>query len=530
MTLEEAAVIYSNYEGGYDFDKKTTYTGDYIEPFVLEQISEKQRDEENEYFRNQRQATVAPRPIIKVGYSFYFQGDQTPRQGVETWAYQINSTTGLNVSGIIYNVRLVLYNDGNDCNAKYVLYKYMAEFDNVTAFIAPTGNCFGSRTALGISNLYKIPMVNGANSIMAWFTPTSQLTYTWTLFPPIDGVTGECTAAMKYGCGLDSAVVLFLNGSQATSLYALQQTNLVQYNINATDIPIIGSQVGIVGTKHWNDSMDAIIKNLRDVVRPSMFIWSYYGGVTMLDRIRLLKYEPPAIFTWAGVALLPSRLAAGWRGRGLLALSAWDETTLFGDPVFGNSSVFVETYKKLWNGTIDTFSGVMGASVVVLGRAIEIAGTLDGVDINDALRNFNETIFFGPIYFNQTTHLIGLNDPCWQVQDDDRFLPVWPDTYPNTVPIKCPYIPTYPPPPPVYHNWAKFYGLRVALPIGIVLLIIFIVFFVMWARHKWYIIVINKGETNKRASEWGDTTASSLGKGSFAGIISNLLCFCNREQ
>lgn len=528
ISAEEAGIKYSSIEGGYDYDNDVFYDEDTVVPdFVREQIENREDPEE---YNRKRQGS---RPVINIGYTYYFQGDPSPRLGVEAWVYHINTTTGLNVSGVIHNVRLIMYNDGNDCNAKYILYKYMAEFDNVTAFIAPSGTCFGAKTFYGIARQYKIPMINGANSVLAWFTPISQLPYVWTMFPPINGVTGECTAAMKLGCGLESAVYLFQNGTQATSLYSLQITSLNEYNITATEIAINATIVGPIGTKDWNDTMDAIIVSLRDDIKPDMFFWSYYGGVTLLDRIRLAKWEPPAIFTQAGVGLLNSRLAAGWRGRGLLALSAWDETTVFPDPFFGNSSVFVELYNRLNNRSLDTFAGVMAASVVVLGRAIEIAGTItDGVAISNAIRDFNETIFFGPITFDPATHLIDLPDPCWQINDTDFFNPVWPKTYPNTVNMICPYKPTYPPPPPVYHNWARFYGLRIGIPLGCVIFIGCIVFIILWVRHKYHLIVISKGgigDNGGMKDEWGDNAMSSIANGPF-GRIANKLCCINDDD
>lgn len=532
ISVEEASLLYSSHPDGYDYDNNVFYDGETMSDLVKKQLEnrdyERYREEQDEYeqLRSGRQATAPPRPVIKIGYSYYFQGDPTPRQGVETWAYQVNTTTGLNISGIIYNVRLVIYNDGNDCNSKYILYKYMAEVDNVTAFIAPAGTCFGSKTFYGIATQYKIPMVNGANSVLAWFTPISLIPYVWTLFPPINGVTGDCTAAMKIGCGLETAVYLFLNGTQATSLYSLQITNLQEYSINATEIAINSAQVGSIGSQLWNDTMDAIIISLRDDIKPDMFFWSYYGGVTMLDRIRRAKFEPPAIFTQAGVGLLPARLAAGWRGRGLLALSAWDETTVFPDPYFGNSTAFVNLYKKLFNGTIDTFSGVMGAAAVVLGRGLEIAGTLtDGVAISNAIKGINETIFFGPMFFNATSHLIGQNDPCWQVNDTDFFNPVWPPSYPNTVPLICPYKPTYPPPPPINHHWARFYGIRIGIPFSIVIFGVLIVLVVMYARNRWYLVVIAKNDVNRADDEWGNQTMSSIGNSPIGHLINKMCCF-----
>ena len=148
--------------------------------------------------------------------------------------------------------------------------------------------------------------------------------------------------------------------------------------------------------------------------------------------------------------------------------AVWDATFPFSDPVFGNSSGFVNAYTSAFGLPPDNGNVASAAGVIILYQAILVAGSFEAAAVRQALLTSQFTNLYGTGLAFVNNKINRVND-CWQLLNSSAYLAVGPpgglDVHTN---LTYPYKPTYPPgflpqsPSLAYQYWA----LSVALSRG----------------------------------------------------------------
>jgi hypothetical protein len=313
---------------------------------------------------------------LRVGFTYAKKStNQLTFQALEIWAIQINNTGGITLeNGTTYSVKLISYDDNENCELVPILYERLYLVDQVQVFMHPSaGNC---PAAALIAEQYNVPTLNARSAYVAYLWTNH--TWVYTLFPPFTGVTDGCNAALNATGALHR--VIQVNCNESGGLAQPQQFSDTKYNTTYLEKLTMPSAIwsSVTGDNATQRSyMNTQVKRWKRM-NPSAMIWSGCGSVNFLDALRRTKWSPPAIYSYGSTMLNSFRSRAGWEATGILSIAANDYSENFTDPVFGDTQQYVSMYRAMYNGTTpDTLTMTLSALGVILSESIKIAQTLD---------------------------------------------------------------------------------------------------------------------------------------------------------
>lgn len=324
------------------------------------------------------------------------------------WLAKVNAAGGLNVGGKKMKVELVKYDyQTNGTRAAQLAEKLITD-DKVNFLLAPFGSGH-TKIVAAVAERYQIPLIACASSSESVFNQSQK--YLFGTLSPNGGMT---TAMVKYFKekmpSLKRVAVLGRD-----DVFPKSMAQGISAASKAGGLDVVYDKLYAVGTMDHSAAVSAI-----KAAKPD---WIYATGYTQ-DLILIRKQmadlgvKAPIITMVAGPAYKEFTDGLGNLANGVTSSSWWHhEAPYKGVGVWPTNADFYKEFVAKHKADPDYVHASCAATVVLLGNAIERAGTLDKAKVRDALAATDINTFYGPIKFSPN----GMNQvrdlPIIQVQN-----------------------------------------------------------------------------------------------------------------
>lgn len=334
--------------------------------------------------------------VLKIGAAVSLTGPfsregQLLRDGYDLWKDTVNAKGGLRVGSKSYKVDILYYDDESKASTSARLTEKLLTEDKVAFLFGPYSSGIATATA-AISERYHAltlaPMAT-ANSLYGRgykyiFTP-SPLADTG-LYPMLEMAAGFKPKPTKIAIvGPDD---LFPNITGDGAAKRAQQLGFQvvyqgKYPKTSTDLSAVVTQLKaadadvVLATGYAQDTI-LLIKSMQELrVKPKMF------GVAM------------------SIGVDDFRTALGTGAEGLMGVDYWVPTLSYKDPLFGDAAGFAKAFEAKYKKA-PTYHAASGAAAgVVLGLALEKAGTIATDAVRTAMLSLRGQTFYGPVQFSE---------------------------------------------------------------------------------------------------------------------------------
>ena len=368
--------------------------------------------------------------VIRIGAPLALTGalaDSGKKQklGFDLWLERVNKAGGINVGGKPHKVELVTYDYQTDGRKAGELAEKLINDDKVSFMIAPFGSGHTKITA-AVAERNGVPIVAVASSeavhdqgfkyLFGTLAPSAGL---------IDAMLIKFNAAMP---GLRSIAILGRD-----DVFPKLMADLMKGAAEKAGLKVVYSGTYPIGTVDHSAALTAMRQ-----VKPDWIYITGYSQDLILARKQMadLALKAPIVTMITGPVYKEFIDALGPLAENVTSASWWHWATPFkSDDVFGTTKEFYDAVVKATGGTEpDYVNASSAASLIVLQKAIEKAGSLDRERVRDALAHMDTMTFFGPIKFRAD----GMNEtralPLIQIQGGKPVL-IYPDELSN-VPMK----------------------------------------------------------------------------------------------
>jgi branched-chain amino acid transport system substrate-binding protein len=368
--------------------------------------------------------------VVKIGAPLALTGalaDSGKKQklGFDLWLERVNAAGGISVGGKKYKVELVTYDYQTDGKRAGELAEKLINEDKVSFMIAPFGSGHTKITA-AVAERYGVPIVAVASSeavhdqgfrhLFGTLAPSSGL---------IDAMLAKFKATRP---DLQSIAIL---GRE--DVFPKLMADLMKGAAEKAGLKVVYSGTYPIGSVDHSAALTAMRQ-----VKPDWVYITGYSQDLILARKQMadLGLKAPIVTMITGPVYKEFIDALGPLAENVTSASWWHWATPFqSDDVFGTTKAFYDAVVKATGGTEpDYVHASSAASLVVLQKAIEKAGSLDREKVRDALAQMDTMTFFGPIKFRAD----GMNEsralPLIQIQGGKPVL-IYPDDL-SKVPMK----------------------------------------------------------------------------------------------
>jgi branched-chain amino acid transport system substrate-binding protein len=324
------------------------------------------------------------------------------------WLAKVNAAGGLNVGGKKMKVELVKYDyQTNGTRAAQLAEKLITD-DKVHFLLSPFGSGH-TKIVAAVAERYQIPLIACASSSESVFDQSQK--YLFGTLSPNGGMTTANVQFFKSKYpALKRVAVLGRD-----DVFPKSMAQGISAAAKAAGLDVVYDQLYAVGTMDHSASVSAI--------RAAKPDWIYATGYTQ-DLILIRKQmadlgvKAPIISMVAGPAYKEYTDGLGNLANGVTSSSWWHhEASYKGVGVWPTTSDFYKEFVAKHKADPDYVHASCGAATVLLGDAIERAGTLDKTKVRDALAATDINTFYGPIKFSAN----GMNQvrdlPIIQVQN-----------------------------------------------------------------------------------------------------------------
>jgi branched-chain amino acid transport system substrate-binding protein len=368
--------------------------------------------------------------VVKIGAPLALTGalaDSGKKQklGFDLWLERVNAAGGISVGGKKYKVELVTYDYQTDGKRAGELAEKLINEDKVSFMIAPFGSGHTKITA-AVAERYGVPIVAVASSeavhdqgfrhLFGTLAPSSGL---------IDAMLAKFKATRP---DLQSIAIL---GRE--DVFPKLMADLMKGAAEKAGLKVVYSGTYPIGSVDHSAALTAMRQ-----VKPDWVYITGYSQDLILARKQMadLGLKAPIVTMITGPVYKEFIDALGPLAENVTSASWWHWATPFqSDDVFGTTKAFYDAVVKATGGTEpDYVHASSAASLAVLQKAIEKAGSLDREKVRDALTQMDTMTFFGPIKFRAD----GMNEsralPLIQIQGGKPVL-IYPDDL-SKVPMK----------------------------------------------------------------------------------------------
>jgi branched-chain amino acid transport system substrate-binding protein len=368
--------------------------------------------------------------VIRIGAPLALTGalaDSGKKQklGFDLWLERVNKAGGINVGGKPHKVELVTYDYQTDGRKAGELAEKLINDDKVSFMIAPFGSGHTKITA-AVAERNGVPIVAVASSeavhdqgfkyLFGTLAPSAGL---------IDAMLIKFKAAMP---GLRSIAILGRD-----DVFPKLMADLMKGAAEKASLKVVYSGTYPIGAVDHSAALTAMRQ-----VKPDWIYITGYSQDLILARKQMadLALKAPIVTMITGPVYKEFIDALGPLAENVTSASWWHWATPFkSDDVFGTTKEFYDAVVKATGGPEpDYVNASSAASLIVLQKAIEKAGSLDRERVRDALAHMDTMTFFGPIKFRAD----GMNEtralPLIQIQGGKPVL-IYPDELSN-VPMK----------------------------------------------------------------------------------------------
>jgi branched-chain amino acid transport system substrate-binding protein len=350
--------------------------------------------------------------VIKIGAPLALTGalaDEGKKQDVvwNMWLEKVNAAGGLTVGGKKMKVQLVKYDYQTDGTRAGQLAEKLITDDKVHFLLSPFGSGH-TKIVATVAERYQIPVIACASSSESVFDQS--LKHLFGTLSPNGGMTDAMVKYFKVQMPQLKRIAVL--GRDDVFPKSMAQGTSAAAKKGGLDV--VYDQLYSVGTMDHSAALSAI-----KAARPD---WIYITGYTqdlILARKQMsdLGIKAPIVTMVAGPAYKEFIDGLGNLAEGVTSSSWWHHATDYkGVGVWPSTADFYKEFVAKHKDDPDYVHASCAAAAVVLGDAIERAGTLDKAKVRDAIAKTDISTFYGPIKFSSN----GMNQvrdlPVIQVQ------------------------------------------------------------------------------------------------------------------
>jgi branched-chain amino acid transport system substrate-binding protein len=368
--------------------------------------------------------------VVRIGAPLALTGalaDSGKKQklGFDLWLERVNKSGGIKTGGKTYKVELVSYDYQTDGKRAGELAEKLINDDKVSFMIAPFGSGHTKITA-AVAERYGVPIVAVASSEAVHDQGFKHLF--GTLAPSSGLIEAMLTKFKATKPDLQSIAIL---GRE--DVFPKLMADLMKAAADKAGLKVVYTSTYPIGSVDHSAALTAMRQAKPD--------WVYITGYSqdlILARKQMadLGLKAPIITMITGPVYKEFIDALGSLAENVTSASWWHWATPFkSDDVFGTTKEFYDAVVKATGGVEpDYVHASSAASLVVLQKAIEKAGSLDREKVRAALADIDTMTFFGPVKFRAD----GMNEtralPLIQIQGGKPVL-IYPNDLSN-VPMK----------------------------------------------------------------------------------------------
>lgn len=338
---------------------------------------------------------------LKVGVPIAITGalsalGESGSRGIAYAADIINKAGGLDVGGKKHKIELIVRDDGSSPETGRAVVQRLITEDKVTVMVGGVGSNIVAGM-IPIIERYGVPMITtfayspkimpaepkfgfvNVMSIVDQFEGPLQ-------FLKENGVAKVALAASNddLGEGFVQAMPRFLDK------YQLELVHTERFETNTTNFAPIMARLKATGA-------DAIIVEAADPLSYQFRVAQAQYRACETFKFSVYEYGPPLQPDWVK--------GTGEAGIGGLGQSFWWPSQKGSpDKWVGDNAQFVKAYKEATGQDVNWATAQGVQSMVLMGLAVEKAGSLDGAAIADAFLKLDGTTFYGPIKFDPKDH------------------------------------------------------------------------------------------------------------------------------
>ena len=366
-------------------------------------------------------APKAEEKVLKLGASLALTGavsreGRQLRDGYEFWKDWVNERGGVDIGGEKYKVEIIYYDDKSDAETGAKLTEKLITEDKVDFLLGPFSSGIAiSTTSIG-EKYKKLTIAPLSNSTKIY---SRGYKYVFSVLPP----------ATRYLVRLlDMAVTLEPKPETVAFLIRDDPFGISAAEGAADHARSLGLEV-VYEQKYPKDAKD--LSSLLTQVKaknPDILLSStlFQDAVLITRQAKDLKVCPKILGFSVGPAIPDFVTELGDDAEYIYGSEWWLPTMDWKDPVFGSAREFAKAFKEKFGYTPGYHAASGAAAGRILQDALRIAGTKDVDKVREALLNYNEPIFWGPIGWDETGQNIkGASVPI-QIQNG-KVVSVWPE-------------------------------------------------------------------------------------------------------
>ena len=342
-------------------------------------------------------STAMAQEVLKIGAAISLTGPfsregQLLRDGYDLWKDTVNASGGLKVGAKTYKVEIVYNDDESKAPTSARLTEKLLSEDKVAYLFGPYSSGIATATS-AISERYRVltlaPMAT-ANSLYA-----RGYKYVFTPSPLAD-------------TGLHPLLAMAGAFKPRPTKIAIVGPDDLFPNVTgegaAKKALELGFEVVYQGKypKAAND-LSSVVTQLKST-NPDVVLATGYAQDTILlmKSMQELRVKPKMIGVAMSIGVDDFRTALGNGAEGLMGVDYWVPTLTYKDTTFGSSAGFAKAFEAKYKKT-PTYHAASGAAAgVVLGMAMQKAGTIETEAVRKAMLELRGTTFYGPVQFNDS--------------------------------------------------------------------------------------------------------------------------------
>ncbi|MSP31413.1 MAG: ABC transporter substrate-binding protein [Pseudolabrys sp.] len=357
-------------------------------------------------------SVASAQDVIKIGAPLALTGglaDEGKKQEAvwNMWLAKVNAAGGLNVGGKKMKVELVKYDYQTDGPRAGQMAEKLITGDKVDFLLAPFGSGH-TKIVAAVAERYETPMVACASSSEAVFD--QGLKNLFGTLSPNGGMTDAMVSFLK--AKMPSLKKVAVLGRD--DVFPKSMAQGISAAAKKGGLEVVYDKLYAVGTMDHSAAVSAI-----KAANPD---WVYVTGYTqdlilVRKQMQDLGVKAPIVTMVTGPAYKEFTDGLGALANGVTSSSWWHHATSYkGVGVWPTTADFYKEFTAAHKGDPDYVHASCAAAAVVLGNAIERAGSTDKAKVRDALVKTDIVTFYGPVKFsangmNQTRDL-----PIIQVQ------------------------------------------------------------------------------------------------------------------
>ncbi len=366
---------------------------------------------------------LAAEKVVKFGYAISLTGVMAPegnfqKEGLDAWVDAANKAGGIDVGGEKHKVQVVIYDDKSDATTVTKLVEKLVTEDKVHFLLGPFSSGL-NLAASSVAEKHKTIMISpvaGAAEIFA-----RGYKYLFGTMLTINVAGQHCVDLMTQVKPAPRKLAILAQNTMWPMSYAAA----IKAPAEKKGLKVVYNDKYPAGTADFSPILIEIKRQQPDV----LVVVTYTNeGILLAKQMRELKVSVPLLLMPGGPSNPDFATALGDTADYIVYDTAWWTTLPYKGKMFGTSKDYARLMKDRYGYNVSYVGACVSATGVIFQLAIEKAGSLDTEKVRKAIRELNDTTFYGPIKFADNGVNVGTPTTIMQIQKN-RPVAVWPPAH-----------------------------------------------------------------------------------------------------